>query len=107
MLRMGVDTYLITAHTALLPAAQPRGLLVEMTDGTAEVNANYRERVGFLRPGQGEREPDHLAHRRAARPAGDGAVCHARVAALEAMLEGFGVTEATWRDALARVPGFG
>ena len=24
----------------------------------------------------------------------------------EAMLEGFGVTEATWRDALAKVPGF-
>jgi hypothetical protein len=24
----------------------------------------------------------------------------------EAMLEGFGVTEATWRDALAKIPGF-
>ena len=24
----------------------------------------------------------------------------------EAMLEGFGVTEETWRDALARIPGF-
>ncbi|WP_179472122.1 SDR family oxidoreductase [Mycolicibacterium vinylchloridicum] len=44
ILRLGIDTHLITAH-ALLPllVAQPGGLLVEITDGTAEYNAgNYR-----------------------------------------------------------------
>ena len=46
---MGVDTHLITAHAALpLLLGSDGGLLVEMTDGTAEVNANYRERVGFF-----------------------------------------------------------
>ena len=45
MLRMGVDTHLITAHAALpLLLGSDGGLLVEMTDGTAEVNAQYRER---------------------------------------------------------------
>ena len=49
MLRMGVDTHLITAHAALpLLLGSDGGLLVEMTDGTAEVNAQYRERVGFF-----------------------------------------------------------
>jgi NAD(P)-dependent dehydrogenase (short-subunit alcohol dehydrogenase family) len=49
MLRMGVDTHLITAHAALpLLLSSDGGLLVEMTDGTAEVNAQYRERVGFF-----------------------------------------------------------
>ena len=49
MLRMGVDTHIITAHAALpLLLRGDRGLLVEMTDGTAEVNASYRERVGFF-----------------------------------------------------------
>ncbi|EHB47702.1 short-chain dehydrogenase/reductase SDR [Mycolicibacterium rhodesiae JS60] len=44
ILRLGIDTHLITAH-ALLPllVGQPGGLLVEITDGTAEYNAeNYR-----------------------------------------------------------------
>jgi NAD(P)-dependent dehydrogenase (short-subunit alcohol dehydrogenase family) len=47
MLRMGVDTHLVTAHAALpLLLRGDRGLLVEMTDGTAEVNASSREGVG-------------------------------------------------------------
>jgi len=44
LLRLGLDTHLITAHFALpLMIRQPGGLLVEMTDGTAEYNAaHYR-----------------------------------------------------------------
>ena len=44
ILRLGVDTHLITSHCLLpLLAAKPGGLLVEVTDGTAEFNAqNYR-----------------------------------------------------------------
>jgi NAD(P)-dependent dehydrogenase (short-subunit alcohol dehydrogenase family) len=44
ILRLGIDTHLITSH-ALLPllVSEPGGLLVEITDGTAEYNAsNYR-----------------------------------------------------------------
>ncbi|MET0385319.1 MAG: SDR family oxidoreductase, partial [Polyangiales bacterium] len=43
-LRLAIDTHLITAHYALpLLIEQPGGLLIEVTDGTAEYNAtNYR-----------------------------------------------------------------
>src|SRR5918999_3333423 len=45
MLRLGLDTHLITSHFALpLLIRRPGGLLVEMTDGTASYNgANYRD----------------------------------------------------------------
>ena len=42
LLRLAVDTHLITAHHALpLLIEQPGGLLVEVTDGTAEYNAEH------------------------------------------------------------------
>lgn len=42
ILRLGVDTHLITSHRLLpLLAAKPGGLLVEVTDGTAEYNAQH------------------------------------------------------------------
>jgi NAD(P)-dependent dehydrogenase (short-subunit alcohol dehydrogenase family) len=109
MLRMGVDTHVITAHAALpLLLRGDRGLLVEMTDGTAEVNASYRERVGFfydLVKANVSRIILTLAHE----------LRDTSVTALgvtpgwlrsEAMLAGFGVSEETWRDALAELPGF-
>src|SRR3546814_17580317 len=44
LLRLAIDTHLITAHHALpLLIGHPGGLLVEVTDGTAAYNAeNYR-----------------------------------------------------------------
>ena len=44
MLRLAIDTHLITSHFALpLLIRRPGGLVVEMTDGTQEYNAvNYR-----------------------------------------------------------------
>ncbi len=44
LLRLAIDTHLITSHFALkLLIRQPGGLVVEMTDGTREYNAeNYR-----------------------------------------------------------------
>ena len=109
MLRMGVDTHLITAHAALpLLLRSDCGLLVEMTDGTAEVNANYRERVGFfydLVKANVSRIILSLTHE----------LRDTSVTALgvtpgwlrsENMLDLFGVTEENWRDALAKTPGF-
>jgi NAD(P)-dependent dehydrogenase (short-subunit alcohol dehydrogenase family) len=109
MLRMGVDTHLITAHAALpLLLRGDRGLLVEMTDGTAEVNANYREGTGFyydLVKANVGRIILALAHELRGRPVTALGVTPGWLRS-EAMLEGFGVTEETWRDALARIPGF-
>ena len=40
MLRLAIDTHLITSHFALpLLIREPGGLVVEMTDGTREYNA--------------------------------------------------------------------
>ncbi len=48
ILRMGIDTHAITGHHALpLLIRRPGGLVVEMTDGTAEYNAAYRHHEGF------------------------------------------------------------
>lgn len=42
LLRLAVDTHLITSHYALpLLIRRPGGLVVEMTDGTAEYNASH------------------------------------------------------------------
>jgi NAD(P)-dependent dehydrogenase (short-subunit alcohol dehydrogenase family) len=109
MLRMGVDTHIITAHAALpLLLRGDRGLLVEMTDGTAQVNARYRERVGFfydLVKANVSRIILALTHELRERPVTALGVTPGWLRS-EAMLEGFGVTEATWRDALDKMPGF-
>src|SRR4029453_4218860 len=48
MLRLGVETHAITSHFALpLLIRKPGGLVVEVTDGTAEYNAG-RYRVSFF-----------------------------------------------------------
>lgn len=48
MLRMGVDAHFspLTYALPLMPQGD-RGLVIEMTDGTAEDNAPFRENVGF------------------------------------------------------------
>jgi hypothetical protein len=53
MLQMGVHTHLITGRAAIrlmlrpAPAHGTRGLVVEMTDGTPQANAEFRRNVGF------------------------------------------------------------
>jgi len=53
MLQMGVHTHLITCRAAvplMLRTAEAlgrRGLVVEMTDGTSQANAEFRRNVGF------------------------------------------------------------
>ncbi len=114
MLRMGVDTHLITAHHALplmIRTATPQtpGLLIEMTDGTFEANREFRQGVGLyydLVKANVQRIVVALTHELRDQPITPLAVTPGWIRS-EAMLENFGVTEATWRDALDRVPGFG
>ena len=108
LLRLGVDTHLITNHYALpLLIRQPGGLVVEMTDGTAAYNAShYRNSIFYdlvkttiLRLGWA------LAQELA--PHGATAVTLTPGwLRSEMMLDTFGVTEANWRDAIAQVPHF-
>ena len=51
LLRLAVDTHLITSHHALpLLIREPGGLVVEMTDGTAAYNADHYRHQRVLRP---------------------------------------------------------
>ncbi len=114
MLRMGVDTHLITCHHALplmLRTARDHGstgLVVEMTDGTAEFNAKFRERVGFyydLVKANVERIVKGLTFELRGHPVAVVGVTPGWLRS-EKMLDGFGVREDNWRDALGDVPGF-
>lgn len=109
MIRLGIDSHLITSHYLLpLVIRRPGGLVVELTDGTAEYNANYRE---------GTTLAFYLA-KAAAHPLAVGEASETRefdctCVALtpgylrsEAMLDAYHVTESTWRDALVREPHF-
>lgn len=113
MLRMGVDTHLVTAHHALpllmrTATSDSPALLVEMTDGTAEANRGFREGVGLyydLVKANVSRIVMALAHELAEHPVTPLAVTPGWLRS-ENMLEHFGVREESWRDALDRVPGF-
>ncbi len=107
-LRLAVDTHAITSHFALpLLIKRPGGLVVEVTDGTDEYNAN-NYRVSFfydLAKAAVNRMAFALAHELA--PYGATAVSLTPGwLRSEAMLEAFGVSESNWRDATKRIPHF-
>jgi NAD(P)-dependent dehydrogenase (short-subunit alcohol dehydrogenase family) len=109
MLRLGIDTHAITSHRALpLLMRHPGGLVVEMTDGTAEYNANYRADVGFFYDlVKTSVQRMALAQSVELRPHGGTAVALTPGwLRSEAMLAAFEVTEANWRDATATRPHF-
>jgi NAD(P)-dependent dehydrogenase (short-subunit alcohol dehydrogenase family) len=109
MIRLGIDAHLITSHFLLpLLIGRPGGLVVELTDGTAEYNAKYRE--GTSLPFYLAKASAHLlAIGEAAELATHGATAVAFTPGYlrsEMMLEIYGVTEDNWRDACERVPHF-
>ncbi|MQA75967.1 MAG: SDR family NAD(P)-dependent oxidoreductase [Solirubrobacterales bacterium] len=100
ILRLAIDTHLITSHFALpLLIREPGGLVVEMTDGTREYNdAHYRNSAFYdlakgavirLAFAQGEELGRHGATAVALTPGWMRS---------EMMLEAMGVTEENWRD---------
>lgn len=109
MLRMGVDTHLVTSAKAIpLILRSGGGLVVEMTDGTSSFNANFREGVGFyydLVKANVERIVKGLTFELREQPVTALGVTPGWLRS-ENMLEGFGVTEENWRDALGETPGF-
>ena len=108
LLRLGVDTHLITSAAALpLLIRRPGGLVVEMTDGTADYNAvNYRNSAFYdLAKVSVTRLAFSQAHE--LRPYGGTAVALTPGwLRSEMMLDGFGVTEQNWRDATVEQPHF-
>ncbi|TDQ54265.1 SDR family oxidoreductase [Actinorugispora endophytica] len=108
LLRLAVETHAITSHHALpLLLRGPGGLVVEMTDGTAEYNAS-RYRVSFfydVAKAAVLRMAFALGRELGPRGATAVALTPGWMRS-EIMLEHFGVTEDTWRDALRREPHF-
>jgi NAD(P)-dependent dehydrogenase (short-subunit alcohol dehydrogenase family) len=114
MLQMGVHTHLITCRAAIplmLRTATVRGthgLVIEMTDGTSEANAEFRRNVGFyydLVKANVERIVTGLNAEFKDLPVTAVGVTPGWLRS-ENMLENFGVSEQNWRDACIKTPGF-
>jgi NAD(P)-dependent dehydrogenase (short-subunit alcohol dehydrogenase family) len=108
ILRLAVDTHIITAHH-LLPLMIDRrgGLHVEVTDGTLRYNAaHYRLNVHYdLAKVSVNRMAYSLGHELAPHGGTAVAVTPGWLRS-EMMLEIFGVTEANWRESTIAPPGF-
>ncbi len=104
LLDTAIKTHLITSwHAAPLMVARGRGLVVEVTDGHTD---RYRGSLFYdlakasairLAVGQSEDLRDHGVAAVAVSPG---------FMRSEAVLDHFGVTEATWREAIAKDPHF-
>ena len=108
MLRLAIDTHIITSHFALpLLIRNPGGLVVEMTDGTAAYNdENYRlslfydlAKTSVIRMAWSQGQ-ELLPHQCTALALTAGWLRS------EQMLDNYGVTEANWRGATAKQPHF-
>jgi NAD(P)-dependent dehydrogenase (short-subunit alcohol dehydrogenase family) len=102
ILRLGVETHLITSHYLLpLLIAQPGGLLVEITDGTTEYNTeHYRISVFYdLAKTAVNRLAYSQGHELASHDATAVAITPGWLRS-EMMLDNYGVGEHNWRAAL-------
>jgi NAD(P)-dependent dehydrogenase (short-subunit alcohol dehydrogenase family) len=107
ILRLAIDTHLITSHHLLpLLVDKPGGLLVEVTDGTARYNSShYRISVFY--------DLAKVAVNRLAFSQGHELAPHGATAVAitpgwlrsEMMLDNYGVDEKNWRDALRPADG--
>jgi NAD(P)-dependent dehydrogenase (short-subunit alcohol dehydrogenase family) len=108
MLHTAVDTHLITSHFALpLLIRNPGGLVVEMTDGTRDYNAGHYRVSAFYDLVKNSVLRLAFSQAEELKPFGCTAVALTPGwMRSELMLEHFGVTEETWRDAEPRQPHF-
>ncbi|MFP2956424.1 SDR family oxidoreductase [Myxococcus sp. 1LA] len=108
LLRLGVDTHLITSHFALpLLIRRPGGLVIEVTDGTAEYNATKYRISTFYDLAKASVLRLAWSQAQELKPHGATAVSLTPGwMRSEGMLEHFGVTEANWRDATVKEPHF-
>jgi NAD(P)-dependent dehydrogenase (short-subunit alcohol dehydrogenase family) len=108
ILRLAIDTHLVTARYAFPLLIKRRGgLVVEVTDGTAEYNADhYRLNVYY---DLAKVAPIRLARSWAHELGPHGATAVAITPGWlrsEIMLHEYGVTEENWRDACSKEPHF-
>jgi NAD(P)-dependent dehydrogenase (short-subunit alcohol dehydrogenase family) len=108
ILRLAIDTHLITSHFALpLLIREPGRLVVEMTDGTREYNAEHYRVSAFY--DLAKTAAIRFAFAQSVELAPHGCTAVALTPGWlrsEMMLEHFGVTEENWRDGAAVNPHF-
>jgi NAD(P)-dependent dehydrogenase (short-subunit alcohol dehydrogenase family) len=101
ILRLAIDTHLITSHHLLpLVIARPGGLLVEVTDGTTDYNASHYRLTVFY--DLAKVAVNRLAYSQGHELAAHGATAVALTPGWlrsEMMLEAFRVSEGNWREA--------
>ncbi|WP_437616938.1 SDR family oxidoreductase [Sorangium sp. So ce834] len=108
LLRLAIDTHIITSHCALpLLIKRPGGLVVEITDGTADYNAGHYRVAFFYDLAKAAVLRMAFAQAEELRAHGCSAVALTPGwLRSEVMLEHYGVTEENWRDALSKQPHF-
>jgi NAD(P)-dependent dehydrogenase (short-subunit alcohol dehydrogenase family) len=108
MLRLAIDTHIVTSHFALpLLIKRPGGLVVEMTDGTAEYNSAHYRLSLFYDLAKTSVIRMAWAQAQELRPHQCTAVAFTPGwMRSEMMLDAYGVSEANWRDATAKQPHF-
>jgi len=108
ILRLAIDTHLITSHFTLpLLIREPGGLVVEMTDGTREYNAGHYRLSAFY--DLAKTAVIRLAFAQSEELAPHGCTAVALTPGWmrsEMMLDNYRVTEANWRDGAATNPHF-
>jgi len=102
ILRLAIDTHLITSHFLLpLMIETPGGLLVEVTDGTLDYNATHYRISAYY--DLAKVSINRLAYSQGHELASRGCTAVSLTPGWlrsEMMLEHFGVTEGNWRDAI-------
>jgi NAD(P)-dependent dehydrogenase (short-subunit alcohol dehydrogenase family) len=108
LLRLAIDTHLITSHHALpLLVRRPGGLVVEVTDGTAEYNSDHYRVNAFYDLAKASVIRLAWAQAQELRPHGGTAVALTPGwMRSEQMLENHRVSESNWREATERTPHF-
>lgn len=107
MLRLGIEAHAITSALAVpLLIRRPGGLVIEVTDGTAEFNQSYRDNFYY---DLAKTAPIRMAFSLGEELKEVG--CTAVVITpgylrSEEMLDAFGVSEENWRDGTAKDPHF-
>jgi NAD(P)-dependent dehydrogenase (short-subunit alcohol dehydrogenase family) len=108
MLRLAIDTHLITSHFTLPQLIrEPGGLVIEMTDGTREYNAEHYRVSAFYDLAKTAVIRLAFAQGEELAPYGCAAVALTPGwMRSEIMLDNYGVTEANWRDGATTNPHF-
>ncbi|MET9107427.1 SDR family oxidoreductase [Streptomyces zhihengii] len=103
MIDLGTRTHIITSSIALpLLVRNPGGLVVEVTDGTAETNKEFRENFYYDLAKNTPIRMAYLLGEELRHVGGTAVAVTPGFLRSEEMLDGFGLTEETWRDGIEK-----